>query len=64
MLLSTLGDWIAFNLNFQPNLVIMVFLGRLVGGIVGVTFARLIAVPSLQKITPRGLDLRGVFFGT
>ena len=46
----SLGDWIAFNMNFQPNLVILVFLGQLVGGIVGVTFARLIAIPSLHKI--------------
>ncbi len=46
----SLGDWIAFNMNFQPNLVIPVFVGQLIGGIIGVIFARLIAVPSIDKM--------------
>mgnify|MGYP000846035043 CR=1 FL=1 len=46
----SLGDWIAFNMNFQPNLVIPVFIGQLIGGIIGVIFARLIAVPSIDKM--------------
>lgn len=46
----SLGDWIAFNMNFQPNLVIPVFIGQIVGGVIGVIFAKLIAVPSIGKI--------------
>lgn len=46
----SLGDWIAFNMNFQPNLVIPVFIGQIVGGVIGVVFARLIAVPSIDKM--------------
>ncbi len=46
-----LGDWIAFNVNFQPNLVVPVFLGQLCGGIIGIIFARLIAVPQVKKMS-------------
>lgn len=46
----SLGDWIAFNMNFQPNLVIPVFIGQICGGIIGVVFARFIAVPGLHKL--------------
>jgi len=37
-------------MNFQPNLVIPVFVGQLIGGVIGVVFARLIAVPSIDKM--------------
>lgn len=45
-----IGDFLAFNMNFQPNLVIPVFIGQFCGGIIGILFARLIAVPSIHKI--------------
>lgn len=45
-----LGDWIAFNVNFQPNLVVPIFLGQFCGGIIGIIFAKLIAVPQANKI--------------
>lgn len=45
-----LGDWIAFNMNFQPNMVVPLFIGQVVGGIVGIVFAKIIALPSLSKI--------------
>ena len=44
-----LGDWIAFNVNFQPNLVVPVFIGQLCGGMIGIFFAKVIAVPRLKK---------------
>lgn len=46
----SLGDWIAFNMNFQPNLVIPVFIGQFIGGVIGVIFAKMIAVPNIGKI--------------
>lgn len=45
-----LGDWIAFNVNFQPNLVVPIFIGQLCGGMIGIVFAKLIAVPQALKI--------------
>ena len=45
-----LGDWIAFNANFQPNLVVPFFLGQLFGGVVGIVFAKLIAIPQVRKM--------------
>jgi len=47
-----LGDWIAFNVNFQPNLVVPIFVGQLCGGIIGIAFAKIIAIPYVGKITP------------
>lgn len=46
----SLGDWIAFNVNFQPNLVIPVFVGQLCGGIIGVFIAKLIAIPQVKNL--------------
>lgn len=46
----SLGDFIAFNVNFQPNLVIAIFVGQIVGGIIGIIFAKLIAVPYILKM--------------
>ncbi len=46
----SLGDWLAFNMNFQPNLLIPVFIGQLVGGMMGIFFAKTIAVPSIHKV--------------
>jgi len=45
-----LGDWIAFNVNFQPNLVVPLLVGQIGGGVVGIIFARLIAVPQAERI--------------
>lgn len=44
-----IGDYVAFNMNFQPNMILPLFIGQLVGGAIGIVFARLIAVPSLKK---------------
>ncbi len=44
-----LGDWIAFNVNFQPNLVVPVFIGQLCGGMIGIFFAKVVAVPRLKE---------------
>ena len=46
----SIGDFIAFNMNFQPNMVLPLCIGQIVGGIVGIFFAKIIAVPSLEKM--------------
>lgn len=45
-----LGDFIAFNVNFQPNLLIPVFVGQISGGVIGILFAKLLAVPQVERI--------------
>lgn len=45
-----LGDFLAFNVNFQPNLLIPVFIGQICGGIIGILFAKLLAVPQAEKL--------------
>ncbi|MEL7565900.1 MAG: ethanolamine utilization protein EutH [Dehalobacterium sp.] len=47
----SLGDWIAFNVNFQPNLVVPVFIGQFCGGIIGIFIAKLIAIPQVKNLT-------------
>lgn len=44
-----LGDFIAFNVNFQPNLLIPVFVGQVCGGIIGILFAKVLAVPQVNR---------------
>lgn len=46
----SLGDFIAFNVNFQPNLIVPIFVGQIAGGVVGIIFARLFAVPQIEKM--------------
>lgn len=46
----SLGDFIAFNVNFQPNLLIAIFVGQIVGGIIGIGFAHVFAVPQALKM--------------
>lgn len=46
----SIGDFIAFNMNFQPNMILPLFIGQVVGGCVGIFFAKIIALPSLNKI--------------
>lgn len=45
-----LGDFLAFNVNFQPNLLIPVFIGQICGGIIGIVFAKLFAVPQVKRM--------------
>lgn len=53
-----LGDFIAFNVNFQPNLLIPVFVGQISGGIIGILFAKLLAVPQVERIeTAQGVEV-------
>ncbi len=52
-----LGDWIAFNVNFQPNLVVPIFIGQICGGIIGILFAKLIAVPQVKKMNGQEEDI-------
>ena len=47
----SLGDFLAFNVNFQPNLLVPVFVGReSCGGIIGILFAKLLAVPQVRAL--------------
>ncbi|MCU6760785.1 ethanolamine utilization protein EutH [uncultured Roseburia sp.] len=45
-----LGDFIAFDVNFQPNLVVAVFVGQIAGGVIGILFAKFLAVPQAEKL--------------
>lgn len=45
-----LGDFLAFNVNFQPNLLVPVFVGQICGGIIGILFAKLLAVPQVRAL--------------
>lgn len=49
-----LGDFIAFNMNFQPTLVIPIFIGQFCGGIIGIIFSKLIAVKQISKVAIEG----------
>lgn len=44
-----IGDFLAFNVNFQPNLLIPVFVGQVCGGIIGILFAKVLAVPQVNR---------------
>lgn len=44
------GDFLAFNVNFQPNLLIPVFVGQVCGGIIGILFAKFLAVPEAKRL--------------
>lgn len=41
------GDHLAFTANFQPNLILPVMAGKLCGGLMGIVFAYLFAIPRL-----------------
>lgn len=43
------GDFLAFNVNFQPNLLVPVFVGQVCGGIIGILFAKVLAVPQVNR---------------
>lgn len=45
-----LGDFIAFNVNFQPNLLVPTFVGQIAGGIIGILFAKVLAVPQVKRM--------------
>ena len=44
-----IGDFLAFNVNFQPNLLIPVFVGQVCGGVIGILFAKILAVPQVER---------------
>ncbi len=44
-----IGDFLAFNVNFQPNLLIPVFVGQVCGGVIGILFAKILAVPQAER---------------
>lgn len=46
-----LGDHLSFTANFQPALIVPVMLGKLVGGIFSVFFAKLLAVKTAERLS-------------
>ena len=57
----SLGDFLAFNVNFQPNLLVPVFVGQICGGVIGIVFEKLLAVPLVRALErdTAVLDARG-----
>lgn len=45
-----IGDFLAFNMNFQPNMMIPVLIGQFGGGLIGLIIARILTVPAIKKI--------------
>lgn len=46
----TFGDHLAFMANFQPNMVVPLVVGKLVGGLVAMGLAIWLAVPHVEKV--------------
>lgn len=44
------GDHLSFTANFQPSLIVVVILGKLVGGIFAIVFCRLLAVKKAEEL--------------
>ncbi|OLT45901.1 ethanolamine utilization protein EutH [Saccharomonospora sp. CUA-673] len=44
------GDHLAFTANFQPNLILPLLVGKLVGGILGIGLAALITMPAVRAL--------------
>ncbi|MCO1604366.1 ethanolamine utilization protein EutH [Desulfosporosinus nitroreducens] len=45
-----LGDYLSFTANFQPTLIVPVFIGQLCGGIMGIFIADKLSVPQAIRI--------------
>lgn len=45
-----LGDYLSFNANFQPNLILPIFIGQFCGGILGIFIADKLSVPQAIRI--------------
>ncbi|WP_268951462.1 ethanolamine utilization protein EutH [Mycolicibacterium litorale] len=43
------GDYLAFTANFQPNMIVPMIAGKLVGGVIAVGVAMWLAVPYLKR---------------
>lgn len=46
----TFGDHMAFSANFQPTLILPLIIGKLSGGLIGLTLAYWLAVPKAQQL--------------
>lgn len=47
------GDHLSFTANFQPNLIVVVLLGKLSAGICAIVFANLLAVKKAEELEAR-----------
>ena len=52
------GDCLSFTANFQPNLIVVVLLGKLPAGICAIVFVNLLAVKKAEELERQGLELR------
>ena len=44
------GDHLSFTANFQPNLIVVVLVGKLAAGICAIVFANLLAVKKAEQL--------------
>lgn len=44
----SIADWMAFSMNFQPNLLVFVFIGEIVAGICSIFAAKLLVLKKLE----------------
>lgn len=49
----TFGDHLAFNANFQPNMVFALIVGKLIGGVIGILLAVWLALPHTRTLETR-----------
>lgn len=52
-----LGDHISFTANFQPNMLAILMIGKIVGGIFGIILASLLSVPVARRFEKRDREL-------
>ncbi|MGE2715751.1 ethanolamine utilization protein EutH [Mycolicibacterium litorale] len=50
------GDYLAFTANFQPNMIVPMIVGKLVGGVIAVGVAMWLAVPYLRRFADEDDD--------
>lgn len=52
-----LGDHISFTANFQPNMLAILMVGKLVGGIIGIILAIWLGVPVARRLEKKDREL-------
>jgi ethanolamine transporter len=45
------GDHLAFSANFQPNLILIILLGKVVGGLTGICFAYFFVLKKSEELS-------------
>ena len=47
---ALVGDHLAFSANFQPNMIVLLMVGKVVAGVLGMLIAQFIAVPTARRL--------------